>query len=112
MIPKLMTWVPEAGTGLPDFSWYNIPKRGKIYQMTIKYTKLSQNIPNCCKIHIPDGHKMYQHHPLPEPPKCTQIGIFGLKINHLATLPEPLGDRIRRKNVGQFDDGQGDQTRL
>jgi hypothetical protein len=25
--------------GLPDFSWYNIPKREK-------YTKLSQNIPN------------------------------------------------------------------
>jgi hypothetical protein len=26
-------------TGLPDFSWYKIPKRGKIYQMTTKYTK-------------------------------------------------------------------------
>jgi hypothetical protein len=32
--------------GLPDFSWYNIPKRGKIpnnhkiYQMGTKYTKL------------------------------------------------------------------------
>jgi hypothetical protein len=24
--------------GLPDFSWYNIPKRGKIHQITIKYT--------------------------------------------------------------------------
>jgi hypothetical protein len=23
---------------------------------------------------------------LQEPPKCTQIAIFGLKINHLATL--------------------------
>jgi hypothetical protein len=22
---------------LPDFSWYNIPKRGKIYQMTTKW---------------------------------------------------------------------------
>jgi hypothetical protein len=22
--------------GLPDFSWYNVPKRGKIYQITIK----------------------------------------------------------------------------
>jgi hypothetical protein len=29
---------------------------------------------------------MYQHLPLQEPPKFTQIGIFGLKINHLATL--------------------------
>jgi hypothetical protein len=28
---------PRAG--LPDFSWHNIPKRDKIYQMTIKYTK-------------------------------------------------------------------------
>jgi hypothetical protein len=28
----------------------------------------------------------YQHLPLPDPPKFTQIGIFGLKINHLATL--------------------------
>jgi hypothetical protein len=26
-------------TVLPDFSWYNIPKWGKIYQMTSKYTK-------------------------------------------------------------------------
>jgi hypothetical protein len=26
-------------TGLPDFSWYNIPNRGKMYQMTTKYTK-------------------------------------------------------------------------
>jgi hypothetical protein len=26
-------------SGLPDFSWYKIPKRGKIYQMTTKYIK-------------------------------------------------------------------------
>jgi hypothetical protein len=24
---------------LPDFSWNNIPKRGKAYQITTKYTK-------------------------------------------------------------------------
>jgi hypothetical protein len=24
------------GPGLPDLSWYNIPKRGKMYQMAIK----------------------------------------------------------------------------
>jgi hypothetical protein len=24
--------------GLPDFSWYKIPKQGKIYQMATKYT--------------------------------------------------------------------------
>jgi hypothetical protein len=39
-----------TGAGLPDFSWYNIPKRGKIYQITIKYTKWPQNIPNCRKV--------------------------------------------------------------
>jgi hypothetical protein len=30
---------------------------------------------------------MDQHLPLQGPPKFTQIGIFGLKIYHLATLP-------------------------
>jgi hypothetical protein len=42
----------------------------------------------------PNGHKIdqmgvnviYQHLPLQDPPKLTQIGIFGLKICHLATL--------------------------
>jgi hypothetical protein len=46
-------------------------KTGKMYQMTIKY--------------IPNGHKK-QHFPLKDPPKFTQIGTFGLKIYHLATL--------------------------
>jgi hypothetical protein len=31
--------------GLPDFSWYNIPKQGKIYQITTK---------------LPNGHYIYQ----------------------------------------------------
>jgi hypothetical protein len=35
---------------------------------------------------IPNGHLIYQHFPLKDPPKFTQIGIFGLKICHLATL--------------------------
>jgi hypothetical protein len=26
------------GPGLPDFSWFNMPKRGEIYQITIIYT--------------------------------------------------------------------------
>jgi hypothetical protein len=34
---------------------------------------------------MPDGHKMYQHLPSQHPSKFTQIGIFGLKTNHLAT---------------------------
>jgi hypothetical protein len=35
---------------------------------------------------IRSGHKIYEHFPLQGPPKYTQIGIFGHKINHLATL--------------------------
>jgi hypothetical protein len=38
-------------TGLPDFSWPNLPKRRKMYQMTIKFTKCPQNIPNYRKIY-------------------------------------------------------------
>jgi hypothetical protein len=37
--------------GLPNFfSWYNIPKLGKTFQITIKYTKCQQNIPRARKI--------------------------------------------------------------
>jgi hypothetical protein len=37
-------------SGLPDFSWYMIPKQEKMYQMNTKYTKWSQNIPKVEKI--------------------------------------------------------------
>jgi hypothetical protein len=65
--------------GLPDLSWYNIPKRKKyipniykIYQMATKCTKWPQNVPNGHKMYqmatkcakwpqnVPNGHKMYQ----------------------------------------------------
>jgi hypothetical protein len=49
----------------------NIPRRGKIYKMTIKYTKRPDNRTN--------GHKIYQHLPLQDPPKFTQIRVLGLK---------------------------------
>jgi hypothetical protein len=39
--------------GLPDFSWYNIPKQGKIYQIT---TKLQIGP----KIHITNGRNIFQ----------------------------------------------------
>jgi hypothetical protein len=65
---------------------YNIPKRGKyipnyckLYQIATKYTKLR-------KICTPNGHKIYQHLTLQDPPKFTQSGIFGWEICHLATL--------------------------
>jgi hypothetical protein len=43
---------------------------------------------NKCPSNIPNGHKIYQHLPIYKqgPPKFTQYGISGLKINHLATL--------------------------
>jgi protoporphyrinogen oxidase len=40
----------DSTSGLPDFSWYNIPKWEKIYQITIKYTKWTQYTPNGSKI--------------------------------------------------------------
>jgi hypothetical protein len=46
--------------------------------MAIKYFQWPLNRPN--------DNKIDQDFPLPDPPKFTQIGIFGLKTNHLATL--------------------------
>jgi hypothetical protein len=40
-------------SGLPDLSWYNIPKTGKISQITIKYTEWPNMIPKCRKIGRP-----------------------------------------------------------
>jgi hypothetical protein len=56
----------------------NIPKQEK-------YTKIPQTIPKRPFI-IPNDRKVYQHLPFQGPPKFTQIGIFGLKINRLANL--------------------------
>jgi hypothetical protein len=39
--------------GLPDFSWHNIPKRGKIYQITT-------TLPNGHKIGMPDDRIIFQ----------------------------------------------------
>jgi hypothetical protein len=46
--------------------------------MAIKYAKWTENWQN--------GHNIYQHLPLLDPWGFTQIGIFGLKRNHLASL--------------------------
>jgi hypothetical protein len=74
-----------------------------MYQMVIKYPKCLSNIPN--------GHKIYHQFAIKGPPKCSQIEIFGLKINHLATLlrrkkiqgnlkPKSLGKKYSRGNSG------------
>jgi hypothetical protein len=56
--------------------------------MTMKYTKWAY-----C---IPYGNKIYQHFSFYGPPKFTQIGNFGLKTYHLATLVGPLRPKLRR----------------
>jgi hypothetical protein len=50
----------------------------ELYQMYLKYNKRPQN-----GLRV---HRIYQHLPLQDPPKFTQIWIFGFKTNHLATL--------------------------
>jgi hypothetical protein len=78
--------------------YQNIPNDYKLFQIAIKYTKWSKNIKNCRFI--------YQHFPFQGPPIYTQIGIFGIKINHLATLvahpcPAEIGIRqslVRRRS--------------
>jgi hypothetical protein len=47
----------------------------KLYQTAIHYAKWPKNIPN--------DHKISQHFPFQGPQKFTQIGIFGLKTNHI-----------------------------
>jgi hypothetical protein len=46
---KIQTFLTDFAsgslTGLPYFSWYNIPKRGKICQMAEKLTKWPKNRP-------------------------------------------------------------------
>jgi hypothetical protein len=64
------------GPNMPNWEKYN--KWPKLCQTAINYTKWPYNIPN--------GHKNIQQLPFKGPPKFTQIGIFGLKTNHLATL--------------------------
>jgi hypothetical protein len=52
------TWFRYRNQGCQIFSWYSIPKRGKIYQIFTNYTKYPQIIPNIHRIH--EQHKIYQ----------------------------------------------------
>jgi hypothetical protein len=46
---------------------------------------------------------MYQHFPFQGPPKYTQIGISGTKINHLATPARPFFRIVR--NIPDSNEG-------
>jgi hypothetical protein len=60
----------------------------------VKKYQIITTLSNNHKVGIPNSRKMLQmaieynqrHIPFEGPPKFTQIGIFGLKINHVATL--------------------------
>jgi hypothetical protein len=52
-------YVTKINPGLPDFSWYmipkpelNVPNEQKMYQMVIRYPKCPLNIPNGHNVHI------------------------------------------------------------
>jgi hypothetical protein len=65
--------------------------------MAIKYGKWPEYRPN--------GHKIYQHFPLLDPPKLSQIGIFGFE-NKPSGNPEPLfAAETRTKNWPGLPDG-------
>jgi hypothetical protein len=66
--PLLRNKIEKYKAGLPDFSWHNIPKRGKIYQTTKKlpnfhYVKM-QNCPK--KFKWPYNMQTFS---IPRPPK-------------------------------------------
>jgi hypothetical protein len=57
----------------------------------VQHTKTGKNLPmSTYSVHILNGHNIYQmvyyHFPFKGPQIYTQIGIFGMKINHMATL--------------------------
>jgi hypothetical protein len=66
--------------------------------MTIKYTNWPQSRTN--------GNKIYQRLPLQDPPKFTQLGIFGMKIYlHLATtLLMKTDKRVFLANLGPYSE--------
>jgi hypothetical protein len=74
----------EAVIRVARFFLVQNTKTGKIYQISTNYTK--------CPLDITKDRKMdqvpmkYTSLPLQDLPKFTQIWIFGLKTNHLATL--------------------------
>jgi hypothetical protein len=59
--------------------------------MALKYTRWPQCFPN--------GHKMFQHFPFPDPPKFSQIRNFGFKINNLTTLSSGQSFKLWHKKL-------------
>jgi hypothetical protein len=50
LLPVRVNKLQVHASGLPDLSWYNIPKRGKDIPKNVKYTKWQKNAPNIREI--------------------------------------------------------------
>jgi hypothetical protein len=70
-----LAWHDTTCPGLPDFSSYKIPKREKIYQISTNYTNCPWNLTKDRKMDQVSIN-LYQHLPLQDPPKFTQIWDF------------------------------------
>jgi hypothetical protein len=68
--------------------------------MTTTYTKWPLNVP-FGRIYVDKMVIKYQHLPLQGLPKLSEIGIFGLKVYHLATL-EVTHKFLQRKTIQSF----------
>jgi hypothetical protein len=71
--------------GKMPHSTLNIPDVYKILQMVIRYTQIYHPF-------------LFQY-----PPKYTQIGIFGMQLNHLATLYQTV-EYVNTKFICTTDD--------
>jgi hypothetical protein len=60
---------------------------------------MAMKYPNWLK-YFPNGQKIYQHLSLQDTPRFTKIGIFGLKIYHLATVVITIGFRTWTGLIG------------
>jgi hypothetical protein len=74
----------DTDTRVARFFVVQYTKTWKIYQMTTKYTKIPYNTYTKWPENLPNDHRIYYNLQWQEPSKYTQIGILGLKINHLA----------------------------
>jgi hypothetical protein len=82
------------------YTYKNVPNGRKIYRMA---TKMYQMAVKSTKWPL-----IYPHFPFLGPPRYTQIGTFGMKIYHLATLiaieqHALTADRITRANSFHFE---------
>jgi hypothetical protein len=88
-------------SGLPDFSWCNIPKWENIYQrtteyvysVTIKYNRLPHKM----------ALKMSKHFLFMGLKNFPKMGFFGMPIYHLATLAQTRNRRrLNAKRLPPF----------